>query len=141
MFTVDVRANVTRLPNGTVVMQWQLPSEVRDEVGVAIDVNWGQGWIPISEGLRAPSGYDPFKPYQVMFRLRREDWESFVYVTIPPVQLGEEEEKKEKVDVVLIYCVVFGFLLAGCAVLVTIIVGLKCVQWSRRDKDKSKFTL
>ena len=70
-----------------------------------------------------------------MFRLRHGDWEGFVYVTIPPMSPKKGEEK---VDLVLIYCVIFGSLLVSCAVLAGIILGFKFVQWSRRGKDKSK---
>ena len=126
---------MTSLPNGTVVMNWQLPSEFRDIIGLAIDVNWGLGWISISEGFHASSFFDPLKQYEVTFRLHHGDWEGFVYVTIPPMSPKEGEEK---VDLVLIYCVIFGSLLVSCAVLAGIILGFKFVQWSRRGKDKSK---
>ena len=61
-------------------------------------------------------------------------------VSIPQLPEGEEEGEGHGTGVVLIYGIIFGCLLIGCVVLVVTIMGLKYVQWSRREKDKSKLT-
>ena len=128
-----------RFPNGTIRLDWHLPPEIRNDQ-LSIEANWGRGWVPITSGLHALAHFEPNRQYQVQLRFRHGGWEGHLNVTIPPSEgtTNEGPSINTQTEVALIYGVIFGIVLIGCVLLVAIILGLKYVQWRRREKDKSE---
>ncbi len=139
-FAVDIQATVYRYPNGTVLLAWTLPPEIRESEFLSIEVNWGRGWVPVTSGLHAPSHFEPEKQYQAQLRFRHRNWEGILTVTIPTAQpeTTESDSSSRGTEIALLYSLIFGGILIGCALLLVVILGLKYVQWSRRDVDKGE---
>ena len=98
---------MTRFPNGSAALHFHLPPEVHDDPDLLVEVNWGEGWSPVSKS-HIPSYFDPSKEYQVEFRLRLGKWEGYVNITVPSVTPSEPEQEggNSITDVVLLYCII-----------------------------------
>ena len=139
--TVDIEANVTRLPNGSSQIHFHLPPELQDEPDLQTEVNLGEGWIPVTT-THIPSS-DLAEGHQIIIRLRLGAWTGSANISIPSVSSEEvdSEEGYSLTDLLLTYAIIFGTLLVTCAVMIAIVLGLKYIQWSHRERDKSKMLL
>ena len=128
-----------RFQNGSVLLMWTLPPEVRDSDRLTVEVNWGQGWVQVAPGLHSPANLEHDREYEVQFRLRHGQWEGMANVTVPraPPE-GVVEEGDSPAEVAVLYIVIFGSVVVICAVLLTVVLGLKYVQGKHRDADKGE---
>ena len=82
--------------------------------------------------------FEPKLEYQVQLRFQQEEWESVLDITIPPADAEKEESRASQTEIIFVYGIIFLSVAIGCIILVVIILGLKYVQWSRRENDKGK---
>ena len=142
---VDLNGHVTRFPNGSVLLTWQIPPELRDSPQLSVEVDWGEGFVPVTPGLHSPAHLDPTQEYTVQLRLRQGKWEGSLFVPVPAIateepteEAGTEDPTPSRGEVAILYSVVFGTVIVACSILLFIILSLKYVQWSRRDSDKGE---
>lgn len=130
-------AEVHRFLNGTVLLTWQIPPGLQGDSVPTVEVNWGEGFVPVTPGLHSPANLDLEREYMVQLRLRHGEWEGSVYVPIPlPDPEGEGEGQSTRAEIAVLYSVIFGTILVSCSIVVFVILALKYVQRTRRDSDK-----
>ena len=132
--TVDLKANVTRFPNGTVHLTWTTPPGIQDR-NLSIEVNWGEGWIPITPGLHSPVHFKPNQQYDVQLRLRHAEWAGVVSVVVPATPPGDKGGDSGSG---LVYGVILVSTGIGCGILLVAVLTLKYIQLSRRETDKGE---
>ena len=137
---MDLGAVVSRFPNGTISLTWRIPPGLQHSDSLSVEINWGEGFIPVTPGLHTPANLDPKQEHTVELRLRNGGWEGLLYVPIPLAASSEEEtdEPASRAEVAVLYSVIFGTIIVSCFVLIIVILGLKYIQWSRRDSDKGR---
>ena len=134
---MDLNAQVRRFLNGTISLTWQIPPGLQDSDTLTVEIDWGEGFIPVTPGLHSPANLDPQREHVVQLRLQEGEWAGSLYVPVPLPEPGEgEEEPASRAELALLYSVIFGSVILGCCILVVVILALKYVQWSRRDSDK-----
>ena len=119
-----------RFQNGSILLSWTLPPEIRGSSLLVVEVNSGQGWTQIASGLHSPENYELDREYTIQLRFRHGLWEGIVNVTVP----GEGGDTPAQIAV--LYSVIFGSIMVVCAVLLSVILGLKYIQGEHRDMDK-----
>jgi hypothetical protein len=132
--TVLNDVGVERLPNGTVKLTWTLPPEIRDSDLLTIDINLGEGWVPITAIHLQFLHFEPREEYTAQLRFRHVEWTGYQSVAIPRAP----DSTTSPAETALIYSVIIGGVAVGCAILVLIILALKYIQSSRRNIDKGE---
>ena len=135
---VDIGAEAERFENGSILLTWLLPPEIRESDRLSVEVNWGRGWVQVTPGLHSPAHLEPNQEYTVLLRLRQGSWEGVANVTIPRAPEVVDEENTAA-ELAVLYSVIFLSVVMICSVTLAVVLGLKYIQGEHRDADKGKW--
>ena len=106
-----------------------------------VEVNWGEGWVEVTNGMHSLADLDPNQDYTIEIRVSVGLWQSSTSTLLPSENTEESESSKSDPspgELGLLYGVIFGVLIIACIVIVLLILVLKYVQMYRREGDKGE---
>ena len=126
---------MTRLSNGTVQLTWQLPPEINGTDLLTVEINLGDGWVPITAS-HLQVHVESKEGYTAKLRFHHAEWTGYLDVDIPPAP--DADTGTSPFEIALVHSVIFVGVALGCAILLVIMLALKYVQLSRRKNDKGE---